>query len=139
MFRLQIARDCAAIRSRCNGDESAALTAPLARAGRSEPSEGVALLPYIDPIAELRCIVGDRVRGVLALAIFLALASYATNAEAYARNNRHWVNSSDHLVRSPSCGLEHLRRDALCRNGSVSFSEHRRGTCSHYHSVAHSE
>jgi hypothetical protein len=60
MFRLQIARDCAAIRSRCNGDESAALTAPLARAGRSEPSEGVALLPYIDPIAELRCIVGER-------------------------------------------------------------------------------
>jgi hypothetical protein len=82
---------------------------------------------------------GNRTRGVLAFAICLTLVSYATKVEAYACNNRHYVNSSDHVVHSPSCGREHLHREAICVDGSVSFSEHRRGTRSRHHGVAHGE
>ena len=65
----------------------------------------------------------------------LALVLPTSLAEAYACNNGHYVNSSGHVVHSPSCGREHLRREAICRDGSVSFSEHHRGTCSHHHGV----
>jgi hypothetical protein len=78
-------------------------------------------------------------RVVLAVAICLTLTGQATKAHAYACNNRHYVNSLGHVVHSPSCGLEHLHREAICRDGSVSFSEHRQGTCSHHHGVAHWE
>ena len=56
-------------------------------------------------------------------------------SRAYACNNRHYVNSSGHVVHSPSWGREHLRQTAVRCGGSVSFSEHRRGTCSHHHAV----
>ena len=67
-------------------------------------------------------------RIVLAFAICLTLSGQATKAQAHACNNRHYVNSSGHDVDSPSCGVGHLHREAICRDGSVSFSEHRRGT-----------
>jgi predicted RNA-binding Zn-ribbon protein involved in translation (DUF1610 family) len=47
------------------------------------------------------------------------------------------VNSSGHHVHSPSCGEEHEKRTAECRDGSVSYSEHHRGTCSYHGGVAH--
>ena len=47
------------------------------------------------------------------------------------------VNSSGHVLHSPSCGQEHEKRTAECRDGSVSFSEHHRGACSHHGGVAH--
>jgi hypothetical protein len=43
-------------------------------------------------------------RLVLTLAIFIALTSQATKAEAYACNNRSYVNSSGHVVHSPFAG-----------------------------------
>ncbi len=48
---------------------------------------------------------------ILIIAAFVALTSLATKAEAYACNNRHYVNSSGHVVHSPSCGREHLHRE----------------------------
>ena len=74
-------------------------------------------------------------RAICALTAMLMLVLPTSQAEAYACNNRHYVNSSGHVVHSPSCGREHLRREAICRDGSVSFSEHHRGTCSHHHGV----
>jgi predicted RNA-binding Zn-ribbon protein involved in translation (DUF1610 family) len=58
-------------------------------------------------------------------------------ALAYACNNKYYVNSTGHLVHSPSCGEEHQTRTAKCRDGSVSFSEHHRGACSYHGGVAH--
>ena len=59
-------------------------------------------------------------------------------ANAYACNNRHYVNSSGHLVHSPSCGNESEppHHTATCRDGSISFSEHHSGTCSGHGGVA---
>ena len=74
-------------------------------------------------------------RIVLALATFVAFVSQTTRAEAYACNDRHYVNSSGHVVHSPSCGSEPFHREAICRDGSVSYSEHRRETCSHHNGV----
>jgi hypothetical protein len=60
-------------------------------------------------------------------------------ATAYPCNNQHYLNSSGDVVHSPSCGSEseaphHM---ATCRDGSFSYSEHHRGTCSHHGVVAH--
>ena len=63
--------------------------------------------------------------------------AYASAARAYSCNDNHYVNSSGHVVHSPSCGEEHEKRAAECRDGSVSFSEHHRGTCSYHGGVAH--
>ncbi len=76
-------------------------------------------------------------RCLRAAVLVIGLAGHASDAFAYACNNRYYVNVSGHLVHSPSCGQEHLRPTADCRDGSVSFSEHRRGTCSHHGGVAH--
>ena len=35
--------------------------------------------------------------------------------------------------------IDDLRREAICRDGGVSFSEHRRGTYSHHTGVGHWE
>jgi Protein of unknown function (DUF3761) len=58
-------------------------------------------------------------------------------ALAFACNNKHYVNSSGHVVHSPSCGREPLHHTADCRDGSISHSEHHRGTCSYHGGVAH--
>jgi Protein of unknown function (DUF3761) len=55
---------------------------------------------------------------------------------AYACNDNHYINSSGDVVHSPSCGREHFHQTAICRDDSVSFSEHHSGTCSHHHGVA---
>ena len=70
-------------------------------------------------------------------AAFACLACQASPARAHSCNDNHYVNSSGHVVHSPSCGEEHEKRTAECRDGSVSFSEHRRGTCSYHGGVAH--
>jgi predicted RNA-binding Zn-ribbon protein involved in translation (DUF1610 family) len=45
-------------------------------------------------------------------------ASLASPARrfAYACNNNYYVNSSGHVVHSPSCGEEHEKRTAECRD-----------------------
>ncbi len=73
--------------------------------------------------------------GILfAAAAIVALLEPAYSA-SYPCNNNYYVNSSDHLVHSPSCGSEQLHHTAHCRDGSESFSEHRRGTCSNHGGV----
>lgn len=51
-------------------------------------------------------------------------------------NDNHYVNSSGHLVHSPSYGEEDEKRTAECRDGSVSYSEHNRATCAYHGGVA---
>jgi predicted RNA-binding Zn-ribbon protein involved in translation (DUF1610 family) len=70
-------------------------------------------------------------------AVVAAFAMQPEKAFAYACNNDYYVNSSGHLVHSPSCGKENIKPTADCRDGSVSFSEHHSGTCSHRGGVAH--
>lgn len=70
-------------------------------------------------------------------AVVVALAAQSDEAFAYVCNNNHYVNVSGHLVHSPSCGKEHIKPTADCRDGSVSFSEHHQGTCSHHGGVDH--
>jgi hypothetical protein len=54
-------------------------------------------------------------------------------ASGYACNQRHYVNVSGHFVHSPSCGPKgEGTPHAVCRDGSISYSEHHRGTCSHH-------
>jgi hypothetical protein len=73
---------------------------------------------------------------LLAAALLICFAAQCGEALAYARNNNYYVNSSGHVLHSPSCGQEHEKRTAECRDGSVSFSEHHRGACSHHGGVA---
>ena len=68
---------------------------------------------------------------------FVGLVWHASSALAYSCNDNHYVNSSEHVVHSPSCGDQHEKRNAERRDGSVSFSEHHRGTCSYHGGVAH--
>ena len=74
---------------------------------------------------------------LLAAALVIFFAAQNGKAFAYACNNNYYVNSSGHFVHSPSCGEERQKRTAECRDGSVSFSEHHRGTCSSHGGVAH--
>ena len=74
---------------------------------------------------------------LVAATLVICFAAQPSKAFAYACNNNYYVNSSGHVVHSPSCGEEHQKRTAECRDGSVSFSEHHRGTCSDHGGVAH--
>ena len=80
-------------------------------------------------------------RTVMILAILFGTFGQVSDADAYACNNRHYVNSSRHAVHSPSCGNESEppHHTATCGDGSISYSEHRRGTCSGHRGVAHWE
>jgi hypothetical protein len=72
-------------------------------------------------------------KSLLAAAVVILFAAQSGKALAYACNNNYYVNSSGHVLHSPSCGQEHEKRTAECRDGSgsVSFSEHPRGACSY--------
>jgi hypothetical protein len=74
---------------------------------------------------------------LLAAALVICFAAQCGKALAYVCNNNYYVNSTGHLVHSPSCGEEHQTPTAKCRDGSVSFSEHHRGACSYHGGVAH--
>jgi hypothetical protein len=53
-------------------------------------------------------------------------------------NNRHYTNSAGHSVHSPARtkdGTIPAGATALCRDGTYSFSQSRRGTCSHHGGV----
>jgi predicted RNA-binding Zn-ribbon protein involved in translation (DUF1610 family) len=76
-------------------------------------------------------------QSLLAAALVIGFAAHSGKALAYACNNNYYVNSTGHLVHSPSCGQESEKRTAECRDGSVSFSEHHRGACSRHGGVAH--
>ena len=76
-------------------------------------------------------------RTVMIIAILCGIFGQVRDAHAYACNNRHYVNSSGHDVHSPSCGRKSPRHTATCRDGSISYSEHRHGTCSGHGGVSH--
>jgi predicted RNA-binding Zn-ribbon protein involved in translation (DUF1610 family) len=76
-------------------------------------------------------------RCLLAVALVTCLTGQVSPAHAYTCNNNYYVNSSGHVVHSPSCGEEHEKRTAECRDGSVSFSGHYCGTCSYHGGVKH--
>jgi Protein of unknown function (DUF3761) len=51
----------------------------------------------------------------------------------------HYVNKSGHIVHSPAhtkTGQAPSDATAQCRDGTYSFSEHHRGTCSHHGGVS---
>ena len=60
-------------------------------------------------------------------------------SESSLLTHRHYINSSGHLVHSLSrtvSGRAPAGASAHCTDGSWSFSEHARGTCSHHGGVA---
>ena len=68
----------------------------------------------------------------------LGVGSVAVEARPYSTCGADsYINSSGHCVRRP---VQAPRRPsgatARCRDGTFSFSEHRRGTCSHHGGVA---
>jgi hypothetical protein len=68
----------------------------------------------------------------------LILTAPSQTAFAYACNQNYYTNSSGHHVHSPSCGAKgEGTPHAVCRDGSISYSEHHRGTCSHHGGVEH--
>jgi Protein of unknown function (DUF3761) len=77
-------------------------------------------------------------RTILVIAVLCGAFGQISDANAYVCNNRHYVNSSGHLVHSPSCGNESEppQHTATCRDGSISYSEHHSGTCSGHGGVA---
>jgi hypothetical protein len=59
--------------------------------------------------------------------------------EADLQAHDHYQNSDGHAVHSPSkskTGLAPAGATAQCRDGTWSFSQHRRGTCSRHGGVA---
>jgi Protein of unknown function (DUF3761) len=74
-------------------------------------------------------------RCLLATALLIGLTAQPGEALAFACNNNHYVNSSGHLVHSPTCAGAPGRHTAICRDGSESHSEHHGGTCSHHGGV----
>jgi hypothetical protein len=73
---------------------------------------------------------------LLAIPVLSTILGQISVADAYTCNNREYVNSSGHVIHSPSCGRESPRHTATCRDGSISYSEHNRGTCSSHGGVA---
>ena len=79
-------------------------------------------------------------RAIWVLAVLCGACGQMSAANAYDCNNRYYRNSSGHPVHSPSCGNESEppQHTATCRDGSVSYSEHRgTWTCSYHGGVAH--
>ncbi len=75
-------------------------------------------------------------RSLAAAALVAVFVGQAGDAFAYACNDRSYVNSSGQVVHSPTCAGAAGHHEAICRDGSESHSEHRRGTCSHHGGVA---
>lgn len=59
--------------------------------------------------------------------------------EAQLTSHRHYTNGEGREVHSPAKsknGLVPTGASAKCRDGTYSFSQHRRGTCSHHSGVS---
>jgi hypothetical protein len=75
---------------------------------------------------------------LLAAVLAVSFAGEIGEAIAYECNDNHYVNRDGDEVHSPSCGPQHDHESptAHCRDGSVSYSHHHSGTCSHHGGVA---
>ena len=68
-----------------------------------------------------------------------AASSASQPVESQLVEHRHYTNSDGHLVHSPAhttTGHAPAGASARCGDGTYSFSQHRRGTCSHHGGVA---
>jgi hypothetical protein len=67
-----------------------------------------------------------------------ALGKAKGDTGAHVVEGGTYVNSSGHMVHRPAhaVGGVPAGASARCRDGTYSFSEHRRGTCSHHGGVA---
>jgi Tfp pilus assembly protein PilV len=68
----------------------------------------------------------------------LCLAQAAETNEAELQTHRHYKAKDGHEVHSPAKSTHDqvpIGASAKCRDGSYSFSQHRRGTCSHHGGV----
>jgi hypothetical protein len=70
-------------------------------------------------------------------ALLLPLAAAPAEARATCPVNSHYVNSRGHCVRRPiRASTAPVGASARCRDGTYSFSQSRRGTCSWHGGVA---
>ena len=77
---------------------------------------------------------------VTAVFLFIAgpvLAKAKGDSGAHLVEGGGYVNSSGHVVHRPAHAVGGIPAgaSARCRDGTYSFSEHRRGTCSHHGGV----
>ena len=66
-------------------------------------------------------------------------SSAPRNQESQLVEHGHYVNKAGHTVHSPAhtkSGQAPVGATAKCDDGTYSFSEHRRGTCSHHGGVS---
>ena len=73
------------------------------------------------------------VKPAILIGLFIGLVAFSADARPHSHHT-YYRNSSGHLVHSPSSSP--TGASAKCRDGSYSYSEHRRGTCSHHGGVA---
>jgi hypothetical protein len=78
------------------------------------------------------------------IAAFIAISTFAPSAatarqyhhQATGSGNEYYTNTRGHSVHRPMASSPHpAGASARCRDGSWSFSESRRGTCSHHGGV----
>ena len=70
-------------------------------------------------------------------ALTLVLVFACGAAEARGRGDDYYINKSGHRVHRPMhSNSVPAGASAKCRDGTYSFSEHRRGTCSYHGGVA---
>ena len=61
----------------------------------------------------------------------------AFHVRTYAHSSHYYTNVSGHRIHRPVFALHEPRGwSAVCGDGSYSFSEHHRGTCSHHGGVS---
>lgn len=75
---------------------------------------------------------------VAVVALTLSLGATAQGrASAFCDTATHYTNVSGHCVHRPERASQAaIGWTAQCRDGTYSFSEHHRGTCSHHGGVA---
>jgi hypothetical protein len=66
----------------------------------------------------------------LMVALALGGAAFGNDSDYYTNSSGHHVHRPVHSIRVPKGA------SAKCRDGTFSFSEHHRGTCSHHGGVA---
>lgn len=68
-----------------------------------------------------------------------SVQTLASPDESTLDSHKHYINSDGQSVHSPAKSITGVVPDgasAQCRDGTYSFSQHRRGTCSHHGGVA---
>ena len=96
------------------------------------------------PASGQLCVTGhiDQYRGSAQIVLHNAASWYIpkpkSSPQSHLSNDHYYTNSDGQQVHSPaySSGGVPVGATAMCRYGTYSFSQHRRGTCSHHGGVA---